>query len=342
MTDLKGSTVSVDSGEVAVLYASAGWAVFPIWWTTPDGRCGCPGGSAPETSKHFCGRTSGGLVVGSPGKHPIGTVALKGVNDASRDPQVVSDWFRRYPRAYVGLPAARNQLVVVDVDLDKAGTLDNFIRLNTWAKGRGVDLTATLAADTGGGGNHYFFAAPQGVHAASCKDSECAGCVRNGQGNKPPFGPSMTGIDLRGSGGYVVAAPSGHVSGNRYRWINPNAEPAPWPEILSNLMELAARPATPVIRRSIRTGNINRYGEVALNKELDTLRGQKQGGRNGALNRASFNLGSLVGAGVLPEQTVRDELLSVALAIGLTEAESLKSIESGLTAGMRQPRKVPA
>lgn len=330
------------NGDAALAYAENGWSVFPIWWVTEDGRCACPGGSDPETSKSYCGRTSYGTVLGSPGKHPIPTVARNGVKNATRDLTVITQNWTRYPLAYPGLPAGANGLAIIDADLDKPGALDNIGQLARWAKTRGVDLFNTLAADTGGGGLHLFYSAPKGIHASSCKDNQCLGCIRNGQGNKPPFGASMTGIDTRGCGGYVVAPPSGHHSGGTYRWSKTDVELQPWPEILTKLMEVAAKPPPRTITRTIRGGDINRYAAAALDRELNTLRDTKQGGRNGALNTSSFNIGTLVGAGLLDEQMVRDELLSVALAIGLTETESVKTIDSGLTDGMRSPRKVPA
>ena len=51
---------------------------------------------------------------------------------------------------------------------------------------------------TGGGGRHVYFSHPGGV-------------VHNRANIQP-------GIDLRGDGGCIVAPPSVHPSGKRYRW----------------------------------------------------------------------------------------------------------------------------
>lgn len=83
------------------------------------------------------------------------------------------------------------------------------------------------------------------------------------------------------------------------------------------------------------------YGKAALEGEVAKLRAASVGERNNTLNEAAFALGQLVGGGVLTESDVTDELERVALQIGLEPTEMRSTIHSGLTAGMRQPRKAP-
>jgi putative DNA primase/helicase len=87
------------------------------------------------------------------------------------------------------------------------------------------DLDGFWLVLTGGDGRHIWFAAPSDV-AIRCS----AGQV----------GP---GLDVRGDGGYVVAPPSNHASGQRYRWHpehNPlRGELAPPPPWLVRAMTLA-------------------------------------------------------------------------------------------------------
>jgi hypothetical protein len=85
----------------------------------------------------------------------------------------------------------------------------------------------------------------------------------------------------------------------------------------------------------------SRYAARALQRELDELLSASEGTRNDQLNRAAFNLGQLVGAHALDESLVRDNLEAAALRIGLTSSETLKTINSGLSKGVLQPRELP-
>jgi len=106
----------------------------------------------------------------------------------------IEGWFRRWPDANVGLVTGRvSGLVVVDID-PRHGGQASLERL----RDEHGPLPRTVEAETGGGGRHLYFAYP-GV------------LVHNRVGILP-------GIDLRADGGCVVAPPSRHPSGRRYRW----------------------------------------------------------------------------------------------------------------------------
>jgi hypothetical protein len=63
------------------------------------------------------------------------------------------------------------------------------------------------------------------------------------------------------------------------------------------------------------------------------------GSRNATLNRAAFNLGQLVAAGLLDADEVRAGLLAAALEAGNPEAKARATIESGLSGGTAKPRR---
>lgn len=105
------------------------------------------------------------------------------------------------------------------------------------------------------------------------------------------------------------------------------AQPTPAPES-------AMPPAANVPHRS--------YAQAALDGEIARVRSAREGSRNTSLNVAAYSLGTLIGAGALSQGDAETQLLSAALAAGLTEREAQRTIRSGLTAGIAKPRQIPA
>jgi len=107
----------------------------------------------------------------------------------------IDAWYRRWPDANVGIVTGRiSGLVVVDIDPAHGGS-DS---LEAIAHEHGP-LLPEIEVATGGGGRHFYF------HHSGV-------AVPNRVGLYP-------GIDVRGDGGCVVAPPSIHPSGGRYRWV---------------------------------------------------------------------------------------------------------------------------
>jgi hypothetical protein len=145
----------------------------------------------------------------------------------------------------------------------------------------------------------------------------------------------MAGIDVRAKSGYVVAPPSLHISG-KYSWINAHASAMDLPDWIEEpeRTPLSAGAAGPADY----DGNGSAYGLAVLSGELAQLRTAAPGTRNHALNRSAFAVGQVVGGGELDESHARSELLNSALAIGLPEPEARQTLDSGFTAGGREPR----
>lgn len=137
-------------GKAALAYAKRGVPVFPCK----------PGGKEPLTK-------SGHL-------------------EATTDRARINLWWRRSPRANIGIPTGeRSGLLVLDVDADKGG----FASLEEWEVEEPMPETAMVR--TGRGGLHYYFEYPaDGTH------------VPNSTGKLGP------GLDVRGEGGYILAPPS--------------------------------------------------------------------------------------------------------------------------------------
>lgn len=122
----------------------------------------------------------------SPGKHPLTTNGVKG---ATTDRAQVEQWWRTWPNANIGIATGRG-LLVLDVDEPEG---EESLRT---LEGQHGPLPVTVETRTGRGRQLYF-----------------KGDTANSAGR---LGKNL---DVRGSGGYVVAPPSHHVSGKDYEWI---------------------------------------------------------------------------------------------------------------------------
>ena len=79
-----------------------------------------------------------------------------------------------------------------------------------------------------------------------------------------------------------------------------------------------------------------------LADELAALGQATPGQRNRTLNRTAFKVYRYVAGGVLDEQDVTLAFTTAALAIGLDRAEIGRTLASARTAGLANPRTVPA
>ncbi|MGJ7877877.1 hypothetical protein [Streptomyces rochei] len=103
--------------------------------------------------------------------------------------------------------------------------------------------------------------------------------------------------------------------------------------------------ATPAPRAGVARGSfrvssdrLDSYTHKALQTECDLIVGAPDGDQNNTINRAAFNVGTLVGAGAIEETAAREALLSAARAGNHPEGRARPSIESGLRSGQQHPR----
>ena len=80
------------------------------------------------------------------------------------------------------------------------------------------------------------------------------------------------------------------------------------------------------------------WANKALTQELALLQNTLEGKRNEQLNKSAFNLGQIIGAGLLNQDMVEQELTRTAELIGLPLPEIQATLTSGITQGLKQPR----
>ena len=105
---------------------------------------------------------------------------------------------------------------------------------------------------------------------------------------------------------------------------------------------LGAPTATPAKVHTAPAGRYSPYAQAALDRELDELARTHEGARNAQLNRAAYSLSQLVAGGELDRADVESQLAATALAIGLEERETMRTLRSAFDAGAKTPRNVPA
>jgi hypothetical protein len=134
-----------------------------------------------------------GLAVFPCGRMAKTPACPHGCHDATRDAGQIREWWRVEPNYNIGIATGRpSGIFVVDIDGPDAE-----ITLRKLEQASGA-LPASVEAITGKG-RHIYFKMP---------DAD----VRNSVG---AIGP---GLDIRGSGGFVIAPPSVHPSGRKYCW----------------------------------------------------------------------------------------------------------------------------
>jgi hypothetical protein len=79
-----------------------------------------------------------------------------------------------------------------------------------------------------------------------------------------------------------------------------------------------------------------------LADELATLGRATPGHRNRTLNQTAFKVYRYVAGGLLDDQVVTLAFTTAALAIGLSAAETARTLASARTAGLANPRTVPS
>lgn len=296
--------------EAAVQYGANGWRVIRVWGTKGE-ECEC-----------------GNPLCSSQGKHPVD---YNWVEAATCDAETILQLFADSSHN-VGLAMGGSaRLFAVDIDGQKGE--------GSWAKlleGVGIEEPETLESRTGraGGGRHLLFVTPRG---------------RDVPGNRSG-GKGRPGLDVRGNGGQIVAAPSSHRSGRRYQWTR---------RIMPIEMDVRlfdALFAAPEKRRREHVGAVWE-GEQAASlddveallavwirlrlHELASMPPIEGTGRHGELWRCAKDIGRFVAGGRISARLARALLQEAGLSCGLSDDSELwHNIERGLDEVADEPSAV--
>ncbi|WP_051264167.1 bifunctional DNA primase/polymerase [Rhizobium leucaenae] len=257
-------------------------------------------------------------------KTPLVSNGFKGATKHVRNVNILWD---RNPTAMVGAPTGEQMGAwVLDVDVHKGedGNIINGYETIAALEAKYEPLPHTATAKTAGGGEHRYFKYIPGVR------------------NRGKLG---FGLDIRGSGGYVIMPGSITAEGNEYVWVDYDGEGIPpVADAPDWLLELVLPPpATHTNSNYVyESGANDAYVDRAIQLELEETASVPMGaGRNNRLFAAAAALGGFVGAGALAESEARAMLQDVARGWGRDWAKCCKTIDNGLEAGIKQPREIP-
>lgn len=298
----------------ALDYAARGWPVFPC---------------NDRTKRPMLARDKDAAGKPIPGSG--------GVTKASTDADAIRAWWKKWPTAMIGLAMGRNGLFAVDFDPrtdDDTGEEWTLDRLKEEVETQiGVPFPASLSVRTPSGGVHVYFTMP-------------AGAAITNSGNLPDH------VDVRGTGGYVIAPPSYYQGNDKkaagsYRWLRGNnaAEiAAPPVELVAELRasKTASAPSgLPIAKGSGGADErLRKYALSALDAECQKIRVAPSGKRQDALNTGAYCIAQLVAADVIGESAARGSIRAAALLNPGKDSEAQidATIDSGWAAGIVKPR----
>ena len=269
-----------------------------------------------------------------------------GLKDASTSAEQIEEWWQRWPDSNIGIATgAKAGFWVLDIDGDKgAATLAELERVHG-------PLPATPEQTTARGRHICFAWDPE--HPIKNSAGRIGGKFdERGKLVEP------SGIDARGEGGYIVAAPSRHATGVNYTW-HPERRPskmafAPAPAWLLELAEKKPEPPKAVPGPRPERGPappaqpgsklITPYGEKILREECEKIATAVDGTVEMTINERSFLVGTIVGAGEIKEEIARAALIEAGMKVckpPWTIVQISEKVERAMSAGMAHPRVKP-
>jgi hypothetical protein len=250
-------------------------------------------------------------------KRPI---TAHGLHDATTDPTAVREMFARPGATMIGVPTGQaSGFFVVDLDVKNGAPGLEWLAANEHR------IPRTRRHSTRSGGVHLLFAMPT------------ARAIRNSASKLAP------GVDVRGTGGYVIVPPSPGYS------ITDDTMPAEAPAWLLDLLDplqAAPRPAAPVRIRD--DGRGSPYALAALSAECDAILAAGFGSQEDTLNSAALKIGALAAGGEIDAAYAREALIAAGMGMPSqpgrepwTPQAVRQKVERAFRDGQATPRKAP-
>ncbi|MGW7168176.1 bifunctional DNA primase/polymerase [Streptomyces sp. NPDC054884] len=277
--------------RAALTAAARGWHVFPLR----------PGTKRPALhGEQSC-----------PGTGPCVGGHRKWEQRATTDPDRIRAAWSHAP-FNVGIATGPSGLLVVDLDVPKDKSSSDApcgaATFGALCERAGHTVPSTYRTRTASGGEHLYFAAPDGIRLTNT-----AGTIAEL-------------VDTRAWGGYVVGAGSETPVGTYEALCAP--ETAPLPAWLQSALRPAPKP--PQAPSGPVTVQSRTYADVALAAEARNVAAAQPGAREATLFRAARAVGRFVAWGDLPRHTVEQALQEAGEAAGLTVAECRSTLRSAL------------
>jgi len=235
----------------------------------------------------------------------------------------------------IGIPTGEASGFFV-LDLDCKGGAQGL----EWLAAHESRLPKTRRHRTRSGGIHLLFTMPAGR------------AIRNSASKVGP------GVDVRGTGGYIIAPPSDGYDvvdpatiAEAPAWLLDLIDPPRHADLTKSghdLTKLAPRPVSPSnysVNSPRNSNDGTPYGLAALEDATTLILSAPDGAKFDTLNRQAFGIGQLVGAGELTQSPTFAALRSALEGIR-HRCEDFAHAEKGLRVafeqGMAQPRQAPA